>query len=499
MSVNWNEGMVMDILKMSLSASVFILIIVIIRALALHRLPKMTFLLLWVVALCCLLIPFSVPSRFSIYTLGNMAKEHFSTMDTTVTAIAPNNTGTAADTINISLAKTAAANISPFMIVWLIGLSACALFFVVTHLLWRKEYKTALPVDNEFVNAWQQSHPTGRKVKIRQSDRIGAPLTYGIFRPVILLPKYSDWSDETMLQYILTHEYTHIKRFDTLTKFLLAAAVCVHWFNPFVWIMYVLANRDIELSCDEAVVRALGETMKSAYAQTLIGLEEKRSGIIPLVNNFSKNAIEERIISIMRMKKTSILVIVAAVIIVAGATMVFATSAKSNTGYNNTVDSTESPSLTAVAPSSSTAPYPSSTGSEATPPSAKPVTNEALSEYWKMGALNVNGVPYLPLVATAENLGYTVNVTSHNVEDLEYIPGYTNIVEYNYEILKDGKSLGIASLDISGGKVVQSLVDDIFCNTHDQATHTSIVLQKDVVYMPAQFFKEALDIDNRLP
>lgn len=94
--------------------------------------------------------------------------------------------------------------------------------------------------------------------QIRQSDRIRAPLTYGVFSPVILVPKETNWTDETQLKYILT------------------VAVCLHWFNPFVWVMYVLANRDIELSCDEMVVGIFGETMKSDYALTLTSLQVGR-------------------------------------------------------------------------------------------------------------------------------------------------------------------------------------------------------------------------------
>lgn len=486
----------MDILKMSLSASVFILAIIIIRALALYRLPKMTFLVLWVVALCRLLIPFSVPSRLSIYTLVNMLKIHFSTMNTTVTGMAPNHIGTAADTINASLANTVSVNISSVMVVWFIGLSACTLFFLVVHLRWRRIYKTALPIDNEFVKVWQRSHPTRRRLEIMQSDRIAGPLTYGIFRPVILLPKGTDWTNEKHLEYILIHELVHIRHFDILMKLLLVAAVCVHWFNPLVWGMYVLANRDIELSCDEAVVRTFGETTKSAYAMTLIGLEEKRSSIIPLVDNFSKNAIEERIVTIMKMKKTSIITFVAATLIVASVTTGFATVAKSNTGNHDMVSPTENPALTEVSTLSS--PLSSTerlTNIEADTPTAEPVTEKALPEYWKMGALNVDGVPYLPLVATAENLGYTVNAVSNNI-DFDNNPKYPNTIEYNYELAKDGKSLGIASLDISDGKLVTYMIDGIFCNTHDK---THIILQKDQAYMPAQFFKEALDTSNKLP
>ncbi len=103
--------------------------------------------------------------------------------------------------------------------------------------------------------------------------------------------------------------------------------LCAHWFNPLVWIMYVHANRDIELSCDEAVVRLFGESTKAAYARALISMEETRSGLTPLCNNFSKNAIEERITAIMKIKKTTVFSLIMTGFIVVGTAAAFATSA----------------------------------------------------------------------------------------------------------------------------------------------------------------------------
>jgi len=204
---------------------------------------------------------------------------------------------------------------------------ACALYFIAGYIKCRREFKTSLPVENDFAALWPREYPWRRPVQIRQSDRIKTPLTYGIFRPVVLLSKTTDWTDETQLRYILTHEFVHIQRFDTLTKLLLASVLCLHWFNPLMWVMYVLANRDIELSCDETVVQAFGETTKSAYAMTLIGLEERKNRLTPLCNNFSQNAIEERIVSIMKMKKTSLIGMILALALVIGIPTVFATSA----------------------------------------------------------------------------------------------------------------------------------------------------------------------------
>ena len=112
-------------------------------------------------------------------------------------------------------------------------------------------------------------HPAGR---------ISSPLTFGVLRPVILVPKKTDWTDETALRYVLEHEFVHIQRFDVLSKLLLIAAVCVHRFNPLVWVMYVLANRDLELSCDETVLRRFGGDIRAAYARVLIRMEAARGG-----------------------------------------------------------------------------------------------------------------------------------------------------------------------------------------------------------------------------
>lgn len=317
----------MDLVQMSFSASVLIVAILVVRVLTLQRLPKKTFLVLWGFAVLRLLVPFSIPSRFSFYTGIDLAKRVFAQR---TAGLSPAGTAGVPDPANLPGAGgsvgAAAASVSPIEVVWLAGMCACVLFFAVAYLKCRRAFRMSLPVENEAAARWLREHPLRRSVQIRQNGRIRAPLTYGVFRPVILFPKETDWTDETKLRYILTHEFTHIRRFDALAKLVLTAAVCVHWFNPFVWAMYGLANRDIELSCDETVVRTFGETVKSDYALTLIGLEEKRGRLAPLVSNFSKNVMEERIVSIMKFKKFSAFCIVGAIFLVVGVTTVFATS-----------------------------------------------------------------------------------------------------------------------------------------------------------------------------
>src|SRR5690625_4236371 len=298
----------MTILKMSLMASILIIIITITRMLAIHKLPKKVFIILWGIVLCRLIIPLSVPANISVppavsrvsnfLTDSRLAETlMFSRLDR-MSASIPMNSEKIIEGGYLS-------SIPPYILIWSVGFIVLATFFVVTHLRYVREYKTALPVDHPFINKWLSEQ--SKQIEIRQSDKILSPLMYGIWKPVILLPKRMDYADEKRLRFVLTHELIHIKRFDTLAKWLLVFTLCIHWFNPFVWFMYILANRDIELSCDEAVLRTFGDKEKSSYAQTLISLAEKRNPWILLHSNFSKNSIEERIVAIMKVKKSNVL------------------------------------------------------------------------------------------------------------------------------------------------------------------------------------------------
>ncbi|MGL5253545.1 MAG: M56 family metallopeptidase, partial [Brevinema sp.] len=316
----------MSLMQMSVSGAIMILAVIVIRALAINRLPKKTFIVLWGIVLLRLLVPFKLPSQFSVYSFMNKhipAIQGVTELRNTNFLPAPfADLPTAGDVIQGEVATSA----SFYAIIWGVGLIVCAVFFMVTYYKCRKEFRESLPVKNDFLTKWIAEHKLIRQIEIRQSSRISAPLTYGILKPIILMPKSTKWDDTKQIEYILSHEFIHIKRFDAATKLLLTAALCIHWFNPLVWAMYILSNRDIELSCDETVVHSLGNTTKSAYALTLISMEESKSRLTPLCNNFSKNAIEERITAIMKMKKNSKKAILIGMTLIAVFAIVFTTS-----------------------------------------------------------------------------------------------------------------------------------------------------------------------------
>lgn len=322
----------MKLLQMSLAGGVMILVITVIRALAIERLPKKTFLALWAAALARLLAPVSLPSALSIYSL--LARRAPAAAEWTAVPALPDLPVAAEAGAAAAAQQTASAPAAQppvWTIVWAVGAAVCAVVFAVAYGRCCREFRASFPVENGVIRRWLQSHPLRRTVAIRQSGRISSPLTFGVLRPVILMPKKTVWTDETALRYVLEHEFVHIQRFDVLSKLLLIAAVCVHWFNPLVWVMYVLANRDLELSCDETVLRRFGGDVRAAYARVLIRMEAARGGFAPLCNHFGKNAIEERITAIMKTKRITIVSLGLAALLVAGTVTVFATSAQGGT------------------------------------------------------------------------------------------------------------------------------------------------------------------------
>ncbi len=332
----------MNILQMSFSGAAFITAVVLIRAVAINKLPKKTFLVLWELVMLRLLIPFSIPSMFSVYTLVTHSISSTRLPEAGTDYSIPAMQGLLVTTQGAEQPPAdISSSVSMWFIVWCAGIILIALFFVISYLRCLIEFRTALPVRNHYVEKWLEKCPLKRPISVRQSDRIFAPLTYGIFRPVILMPKKMDWKNEKQLQYILSHEYVHICRYDTVTKLVATLALCIHWFNPFVWVMYILLNRDIELACDESVIRQFGEKSKSAYSLMLINMEATKSGLLPFCNNFSKNAIEERITAVMKIRKTSLFAICIATILIVGVTTTFATSAAESSKKKDTIHDTD--------------------------------------------------------------------------------------------------------------------------------------------------------------
>ncbi|MCM1418860.1 MAG: M56 family metallopeptidase [Bacteroides sp.] len=275
----------------NIAAGVLILAILLFRRVN-RRLPGRYFTGLWGVAALRLILPFSVKILVP------------SAIAAGATLPKGGGSGAAAGTAEVEL----------FPVIYYAVALAVFLGLLLRHLIGRRSFREAIPcTDEDILKA------TGQFIQVKVSDRVVAPLAYGLFRPVILLPK-SVLADREGLELILAHELTHIRRGDLFYKLLLTAAASLGWLNPLAWVMLAVANRDLEIACDEAVLKGRPER-RAEYARLLIRAEERKSNI--LSGAFSTNAVKERIERIMKMKKATLIGSIAAAVVAAGSLAVF--------------------------------------------------------------------------------------------------------------------------------------------------------------------------------
>lgn len=311
----------MDLPELSVAGGMLILLVLTLRILFLHHLPKWTFPALWHIAALRLLIPFTLPVPAPLGGLPALSISRSAAAAETgpLPAIA-------AGLQAVSNPRQSPAVPAPWTALWLTGVCLLGAHFVVSYVRGVRRFRESLPCRDEAVLRWLGEHRLRRTIHVRVSERIGSPLTYSVLHPVILLPKGLNDLDEDCLRAVLTHEYVHIRRLDAAAKLLYAAVLCVWWFHPLVWLMFRLAGRDLELCCDECVITLLGEREKAPYAHTLLHMAERGTDRFPLCSHLVKTRMEERIEAIMKWKKHSALAAILTICTVAGMSTVSAAS-----------------------------------------------------------------------------------------------------------------------------------------------------------------------------
>ena len=333
--------MLFAFLEMSLAGGCLVLVIIVLRALLLHRLPKELFFWLWMLALLRLLLPVFPTSPLSVFARWEAPAALRTAADAAPWA-AREGAGIAPAALEAPLAANArsapvarpaseAALTPALTLAWLAVALLLLLLLGLAYARGLRRFQRAEPMNDPFIRAWLKQNALRRPVEVRASAGMDSPMTYGVLRPVILLPKGIDKGDAGALLCALDHELSHIRHFDAVWKLIIAAAACLHWFNPLVWAMAILANRDIELCCDARVLRRGGEEERRAYASALVRMEEARAHALPLASAFSRNALEERIGAIMNVKKRSVVALLTALLITAVSLAAFAAAPASET------------------------------------------------------------------------------------------------------------------------------------------------------------------------
>ncbi len=256
----------LQVLNMSFTGSYVILFILLAR-LPLQKAPKLFSYGLWSAALFRLICPWSFESALSLLAIGGRTTEQlrpfplvpFSQGQITLEA-AGNGIGSTGNTTVSPVISTGAPeplmeNI--FTLFWLIGIAALLTYSLASLFRLRKRLKGALCGEDG----------------VYLSEHLSTPFVMGLLHPKIYLPESLSGMEK---EYILLHERTHIRRYDHVIKLISFFVLCLHWFNPLVWLAFLLSGRDMEMSCDEAVIKKLGNGVKKEYTTSLLSLSTGR-------------------------------------------------------------------------------------------------------------------------------------------------------------------------------------------------------------------------------
>lgn len=299
--------------NMSLTASVAIVLVILLRLL-LKKAPKVISYALWGVVLFRLLCPMSIGSNFSVYNLFDAPAQESGTITSVIEYVPSNIVHTEypsvalpvpgiSDVINEALpqgqeqlvADPLEAPMSITTYIWMIGVLVMVIYSIVSYIRLRRKLSVVVPLrDNIFI-----------------ADDIKSPFVVGLFRPKIYLP--CNLGDKEQ-EYIILHEQHHIKRLDHVMKALAFLALAIHWFNPLVWVAFILASKDMEMSCDEAVIRKIGGDVRADYSASLLTLATGRRIIAGTPLAFGEGDTKGRINNLSKWKKPAVWVVLVAVV-----------------------------------------------------------------------------------------------------------------------------------------------------------------------------------------
>ena len=310
----------LKLLNLSISASWLVLAVLVLRLIS-KRSPKWMNVLLWGIVALRLVLPFSVESALSLIPSAETVSPAVVQFDPAPTITS--GVSVIDNAVNPSLSEHFAAaplaSVNPLYVwaylagwVWLIGLGAMLLYALVSYLRLRRRVSVSLCV----------------RENIYLCDAISSPFILGVVKPRIYLPS---GLDEVEQQNVLSHERAHLARRDHWWKPLGFALLAVYWFNPVLWLAYTLLCRDIELACDERVIRTMDESAVKTYSTVLLACSMPRKAVITCPLAFGEVGVKERVRNALRYKKPAFWVVAASVAVCVVVAVCFLTNPPTDT------------------------------------------------------------------------------------------------------------------------------------------------------------------------
>ena len=310
----------LKLLNLSISASWLVLAALVLRLIS-KRSPKWMNVLLWGIVALRLVLPFSIESALSLIPSAETVSPAAVQFDPapTITSGVKIIDNAVNPSLSEHFAAAPLASVNPLYVwaylagwVWLIGLGVMLLYALASYLRLRRRVSVSLCV----------------RENIYLCDAISSPFILGVVKPRIYLPS---GLDEVQRQNVLSHERAHLARRDHWWKPLGFALLAVYWFNPVLWLAYALLCRDIELACDERVIRTMDESAVKTYSTVLLACSMPRKAVITCPLAFGEVGVKERVRNALRYKKPAFWVIAASVAVCVVVAVCFLTNPRTDT------------------------------------------------------------------------------------------------------------------------------------------------------------------------
>ena len=296
------ETVFLKLVNMSITASYLVLAVIALR-LVFRKTPKWIFCVLWGMVALRLICPFSLESVLSlipaaeplpsniIYTAHPEIQSGVAVIDKAVNPLLESSLTPVSPAVSANPTQILSFLLSR---IWAIGAAGMLLYALVSFLLIYRRVATAIPVEKN----------------IKRSEFIDTPFVLGLVRPVIYLPACMASEDTP---YVIAHEQAHIRRHDHWWKPLGFLLLSVYWFNPAMWLAYILLCRDIEAACDEKVIRDMPMDDRRAYSAALLNCSIPRRRIAACPLAFGEVGVKERVKRVMHYKKPAFWIVLAAI------------------------------------------------------------------------------------------------------------------------------------------------------------------------------------------
>ena len=315
------ESLFIKLINLSIYASILVAVVLLLRLVS-RRSPKWVICLIWALVGIRLVVPFSIQSSFSLLPQSEPVSSTalFKTVSLSQAQEGIVSSGAASVTEASRSGISSVFHILSY--IWLFGVILMLLYGVISYIVLRKTLRTATLYDDG----------------IRQSEKVDSPFVLGFLRPTIYIP-YTLFGKD--LEYVLSHEKTHIRRKDHLWKPAGFLLLSVYWFNPAIWLAYAALSKDIELACDESVIRSLDKDERKNYSRALLNLSIRQKLITACPVAFGKTAVRNRVDHVMNYKKPALWSVVIMIACCVAVGICFMTEPKKQNAATNEIDETQ--------------------------------------------------------------------------------------------------------------------------------------------------------------